>query len=116
MSKKIKAALIGCGMIADTHLTALLNAGADVIGVFDKRTDAAAAFASARGMRTYVSMEDLLSDDIEVVSVCTPSGTHAFLAEEIMEHDASAHRSPSFGSHLFTVRSKRRSRQENSGG
>ena len=86
MSKKIKAALIGCGMIADTHLTALLNAGADVIGVFDKRTDAAAAFASARGMRTYVSMEDLLSDDIEVVSVCTPSGTHAFLAEEIMEH------------------------------
>lgn len=86
MSKKIKAALIGCGMIADTHLTALLNAGADVIGVFDKRTDAAAAFASARGMRTYVSMEDLLSDDIEVVSVCTPSGTHASLAEVIMEH------------------------------
>lgn len=86
MSKKMKAALIGCGMIADTHLTALLNAGADVIGVFDKRTDAAAAFASARGMRTYLSMEDLLSDDIEMVSVCTPSGTHASLAEDIMEH------------------------------
>lgn len=33
MSNKTKAALIGCGMIADTHLTALLNAGANVVGV-----------------------------------------------------------------------------------
>ena len=86
MSNKIKAALIGCGMIADTHLTALLNAGANVVGVYDANLDRAADFASARGMKAYNSMDELLSDDITVVSVCTPSGTHASLAETIMEH------------------------------
>lgn len=86
MSNKIKAALIGCGMIADTHLTALLNAGANVVGVYDANLDRAADFAAARGMKAYNSMDELLSDDITVVSVCTPSGTHASLAETIMEH------------------------------
>ena len=86
MSNKIKAALIGCGMIADTHLTALLNAGANVVGVYDANLDRAAGFAAARGMKAYNSMAELLSDDITVVSVCTPSGTHASLAETIMEH------------------------------
>ncbi len=86
MSKTIKAALIGCGMIADTHLTALLNAGADVIGVYDQNMERAADFAAARGMRAYESMDALLADDIAVVSVCTPSGTHASLAAVIMEH------------------------------
>ena len=86
MSNKIKAALIGCGMIADTHLTALLNAGADVVGVYDANWDRAADFAAARGMKAYNSMDELLYDDITVVSVCTPSGTHASLAETIMEH------------------------------
>ncbi len=86
MSNNIKAALIGCGMIADTHLTALLNAGADVVGVFDANTERAAAFAAARNMKAYASMEEILSDEISVVSVCTPSGTHASLAETIMEH------------------------------
>ena len=86
MSNKIKAALIGCGMIADTHLTALLNAGAHVVGVYDANLDRAAGFAAARGMKAYNSMDELLSDDITVVSVCTPSGTHAALAETIMEH------------------------------
>lgn len=37
-------------------------------------------------MKAYNSMDELLSDDITVVSVCTPSGTHALLAETIMEH------------------------------
>ena len=37
-------------------------------------------------MKAYNSMDELLSDDITVVSVCTPSGTHASLAETIMEH------------------------------
>ncbi len=86
MSKTLKAALIGCGMIADTHLTALLRAGADVVGVFDLNRERAAEFANARNMRTYDSLEALLNDDIEIVSVCTPSGTHAFFAETIMEH------------------------------
>ncbi|MBR5869567.1 MAG: Gfo/Idh/MocA family oxidoreductase [Clostridia bacterium] len=86
MSKKIKAALVGCGMIADTHLTALRNAGADVVGVFDQNRARAADFAASHGMHAYDSMEALLSDDIAVVSLCTPSGTHAPLAEVIMEH------------------------------
>ena len=86
MSKTKKAALIGCGMIAETHLTALLAAGADVIGVYDKNYERASSFAAAHNMKAYGAMEDVLADDIELVSVCTPSGTHAALAEVIMEH------------------------------
>ncbi|MBR4960486.1 MAG: Gfo/Idh/MocA family oxidoreductase [Clostridia bacterium] len=85
MSENKKAALIGCGMIADTHLTALQNAGADVIGVYDRNPGAAAAFAGARGLKVYDSLEDLLADETALVSVCTPSGTHGELAEAIME-------------------------------
>ena len=47
MSQTKKAALIGCGMIAETHLTALLTAGADVIGVYDKNFERASSFAAA---------------------------------------------------------------------
>lgn len=85
MSGTKKAALIGCGMIADTHLTALLHAGADVVGVFDRNREAADAFAAARGMKSYDSLEALLSDDTALISVCTPSGTHADFAETILE-------------------------------
>jgi len=86
MSQTKKAALIGCGMIAETHLTALLMAGADVIGVYDMNFERASSFAVAHHMKVYRSMDDVLADDIEIVSVCTPSGTHASLAEIIMEH------------------------------
>ena len=86
MSQTKKAALIGCGMIAETHLTALLTAGADVIGVYDKNFERASSFAAAHTMKAYTSMEEVLADDIEIVSVCTPSGTHASLAARIMEH------------------------------
>ncbi len=85
-SNRRKAALIGCGMIADTHLTALLNAGADAVGVFDRNRERAADFAAKHGMRAYDSLDALLDDDIDIVSVCTPSGTHASLAETVMEH------------------------------
>ena len=67
MSDNKEAALIGCGMIADTHLTALQNAGADVIGVYDRNAGAAAAFAQTRGLKVYDTMEDLLADETAMV-------------------------------------------------
>ena len=84
MSHSIKVSIIGCGMIAGTHLTALRNAGAEVAGVFDQNRETASAFASSHGIRSYDSMEALLADDTALVSVCTPSGTHAVLAETIL--------------------------------
>jgi len=84
MSNAIRSAIIGCGMIADTHLTALRDAGAVVLGVFDQNGERAASFAEAHGIRAYASLEELLSKDAELVSVCTPSGTHADLAETIL--------------------------------
>ena len=85
MSENIKAALIGCGMIADTHLTALRNAGAAVIGVYDRNRDAAHAFAETHDLRVYETPESLLTGEAELVAVCTPSGTHASLAEDILK-------------------------------
>ena len=86
MSKKFRIALIGCGMIAETHLIAFQNIGADVVGVYDQNRERAIDFSAVHGLRSYDSLDKLLSDDIDIVSVCTPSGTHAALAKTIMEH------------------------------
>lgn len=86
MNKPLKAALIGCGMIAGTHHTAMQSAGIEVVGVYSIDTNAASDFAKTYQIRTYDSMEALLKDDTDLVAVCTPSGTHADLAVSIMEH------------------------------
>jgi len=86
MNRRLKAALIGCGMIADNHLTALQNIGVSVVGVYDLNHAAALSFAESRSLFVYNTLEALLQDDTDLVAVCTPSGTHADLAVSIMEH------------------------------
>ena len=87
MNRPLKAALIGCGMIAGIHCLAMHSVGIEVVGVYSIDTAAASAFSKAYHIRTYASMDELLQDQIDLVSVCTPSGTHADLAVAIMKND-----------------------------
>ena len=86
MNRNLRAAIIGSGMIAGTHLTAMRNAGIDVVGVYSLDAESASCFSSQYGIRRYDSMEALLADDTDIAAVCTPSGTHAALAVDLMEH------------------------------
>ncbi len=87
MNRPLKAALIGCGMIAGTHYLAMQSAGIEVVGVYSIDTAVALAFAKKYNICAYDSLNELLQDQIDLVSVCTPSGTHADLAISIMENE-----------------------------
>ena len=83
MERKIGFGIIGCGVIADFHANALfgLPEEAVLVGVADARLPAAERFAREKQVRAFVSVEEMLAcSEIDVVTICVPSGLHAELA------------------------------------
>ena len=83
MSNKIGFGIIGCGVIADFHANALagLQDDAVLIGVADARYESAVRFAQEKQVRAFASVDEMLAcDEINVVTICTPSGFHADVA------------------------------------
>ena len=80
--RELGLGIIGCGMIAGWHARAVSQIeGIRLSGFTDANFNAAAAFSREYGNKTFSSVEELLSSkDIDVVSICTPSGLHAELA------------------------------------
>ena len=80
--KSIGFGIIGCGMVSRIHAEALREVpGAELRGVYDPVPGRAEAFSLEKGGIPYAALEDLLkAPDIDVVCICTPSGTHAKLA------------------------------------
>lgn len=79
MRKTFNFAIIGYGMIASVHakcIEELANARLSAVCGSDReRTE---AFAAAYGASAYTNYEEMLAnDDIDIVCVLTPSGTHA---------------------------------------
>ena len=71
--------IVGTGAIAEMQAAAIAAVpGARLVAVTDVVPERAAAFAGARGCAAEPSLDALLArDDIDVVSVCVPSGLHA---------------------------------------
>jgi UDP-N-acetyl-2-amino-2-deoxyglucuronate dehydrogenase len=80
--KKIGFGIIGCGMISSWHAGAIAEIdGAVLKGVTDLNENARKSFAEKYNAKAFNSVEDLLScNEIDIISVCTPSGLHAPLA------------------------------------
>ena len=74
--------IYGCGMIANVHALAIKSLkDAILLGCADVKTDAAKSFAEKYHINHYETIEDVLADkQVDVVCICTPSGTHAQLA------------------------------------
>ncbi|MFO0908899.1 MAG: Gfo/Idh/MocA family oxidoreductase [Isosphaeraceae bacterium] len=72
--------IIGCGMIAEFHTKAINDIpGARVAAVYDTRPDAAARIAQLAGpdCKVFNDLDKMLAlPEVDVVSVCTPSGAH----------------------------------------
>ncbi|RPF58297.1 Gfo/Idh/MocA family protein [Abyssicoccus albus] len=80
----MKFGIVGCGFIAKKHAKALSNIeGAEFVAVCDKVEDMMKPYKEEYGVETYTELTDMLQSDIDVVSICTPSGFHAPLALEI---------------------------------
>jgi len=75
---KVRFALIGCGMIANFHATAIERIpDAELVGVFDAYRPGADRFAAERGVRVFETQEELLAcSEVDAVCICTPSGLH----------------------------------------
>lgn len=80
--KQYRFGIVGCGMIARIHAAAIVQLqNAVLTAVYDPIPAGAEAFASSHGCRTAASLEELLADpEVDIVNICTPSGTHAQIA------------------------------------
>ncbi|MBE6965212.1 MAG: Gfo/Idh/MocA family oxidoreductase [Ruminococcaceae bacterium] len=86
MMRKLNFALIGCGAIAVHHVAAMEHVdGAEFVAVYGAIPEQAKAFGEKYGLRVYDTLEEMLANPgIDVVTLCTPSGTHAELAIQAM--------------------------------
>jgi UDP-N-acetyl-2-amino-2-deoxyglucuronate dehydrogenase len=70
--------IVGCGMIAGFHARAIADlADAHLVACFDTFPASAERLAKETGCRAYSQLEAMLADkNVEVVTICTPSGAH----------------------------------------
>ena len=87
MKNKLRFAIYGCGVIAKIHAAAISELdGADLYACADVVYDAAASFAEKHGIVALDNFDSVLeSENVDVVCICTPSGTHAKLAIKALE-------------------------------
>ena len=76
MSKNIRVAVIGAGMMGKNHLKTYKSLpGFELVGVYDIFSDAAKAAAETFGIKAFSSMEEVAAN-VDAVSVVTTSVTH----------------------------------------
>lgn len=78
----LKAAIVGAGYIARAHADAYQsNRHVELVAVVDPVPDKARRLAESFGAATAHSLSEVLDSDVDIISLCTPSHTHADLAE-----------------------------------
>src|SRR5579885_1886337 len=78
MTEKLRFAIVGCGVIGPLHAQALASLpDAELVAVADHTTERAQRLAAQYGARAYTDMDEMLaSEQLDVVTICTPSGLH----------------------------------------
>lgn len=81
MAREYGFALIGCGGISKTHIQEIRNlAHGRLVAVSDISEYTARTVGEAEGVAWYTNVQSLLErDDVDIVNIVTPSGTHADL-------------------------------------
>lgn len=81
---KLRVAVVGCGRISQKHFDAFdaHRNQIDLVALCDLDEDQLAAVAQKIGIqKTYNNLDQLLADsEIDVIDICTPSGTHPEIA------------------------------------
>ncbi|MBI5032981.1 MAG: Gfo/Idh/MocA family oxidoreductase [Chloroflexi bacterium] len=83
---KLRFALIGCGRISKNHVGPLTEIpGAELVAVCDLVPERAQVWSKKFGIPSYTNYHTMLThEQIDVVSILTPSGMHPFHAMDIM--------------------------------
>ena len=78
--RKLRVAVVGCGMIANSaHIPAWLSQpGAEIVGVVERDLDRAKTLANKHAIPgVFDDVGNMLKElSPDVVSVCTPAGSH----------------------------------------
>ncbi len=87
--QKVRFALIGCGAIANKHITAIRRLdNAEVVGAFDLNPEAATSFGAKHDVPTFNSVDEMVArTDPEFLNILTPSGYHAQNLLDLVKHD-----------------------------
>lgn len=78
---ELKVGIAGAGLIAGVHMRAYAATdGVRVVAIADPVPGKAERLAAELGARAFDGIDDLLGADLDILSVCTPTPTHASLA------------------------------------
>jgi len=82
-TNKIRAAIVGAGLMGFWHARAVENVGGKVVAVFDiDKTQADSLAAKHKHAQSFDSLEKMLAEvSPSVLHVCTPTATHKKIAE-----------------------------------
>ena len=78
MAEKLRFGIIGCGVIGPTHAEAIASLpDARLVAVADPLEGRAQKLADKYGVTPYLNIQEMLDrEQLDVVTVCTPSGAH----------------------------------------
>jgi len=70
--------IVGCGMIANFHARAIADVrGAKLVACFDNVAASAERLAASADCKAYDNLAEMLADpNVDIVTICTPSGAH----------------------------------------
>lgn len=79
MERPLGFAIMGCGVISETHARAVKAVeGVELIAASSRREERAVEFAKKYNCDYYTDYHEMLKrEDIDIVIICTPSGVHA---------------------------------------
>src|SRR6266849_52006 len=75
MVNQIRIGIAGTGFAGRFHLENFPQAGAQVVGATSTRPESRDSFASKHGVRSFVSVAEMLPE-IDVLDICTPPSSH----------------------------------------
>ncbi|MEZ0490952.1 Gfo/Idh/MocA family protein [Kineococcus sp. TBRC 1896] len=82
----LRVGIVGCGGIARSHGRAYAaDPRVELVAVHDVSSAAAQSFADEVGATACDSLADLAAQDVQLVSVCTPPGTHTDTTIALLE-------------------------------
>jgi len=87
-TSRTRLALVGAGVIGTLHgaVIGALSDRIDLVAVVDLQLEKAEKLAAAHGAKAFGSLtEALAAADVDVVTICTPTGNHGRLAVEALE-------------------------------
>ena len=86
MGEKLRWGIAGCGNVAHVHALAVKEMDdVDLVACYDVKSEKAKEFGEKYGIKWFDNLESFLEEPLDVVSICTPSGSRKEIAIKAME-------------------------------